>query len=237
MNPEERLEALRDDARWNPIRLYPEHGRMPAPVRPRPWRVLAGAGAVLVAVAGVFAGVSLARSLGDRAAPMPYAATPTLVTPARPSPAATLSGAELLATAELPPPATPGRTDSVGSAIGNSGEICGMTSIGASFWTVPGMSVADAITWLGQNRPKGMLNGTNVQQDAAAATALSGFSLAVADSASRQGLLYSVVSPRGMSTTIRIDAVTLPEGAGCVLAQLQETSAKQRSAAQPSASQ
>jgi hypothetical protein len=222
MSPEERLEALRDDARWQPVRLYPEHGRMPAPVRPRPWWVLVGAGVVLVVVALVFTGVVWGRSLGNQTAPM-IAGTPMVTRNPEPAPAATSSAEELLAKAVLPPQAVAGRADSVGTTLPNSGELCGMLSIGASFWTVPGMSVDDAISWLDANRPNGMVAGTFLRNDlGAAATMQSGAVFDVAGDSSRQGLLFSVVSPPGFGTTIRVDAVSLPQTAACVIAHLQE---------------
>ena len=234
MGPEERLEALRDDAHWRPIALYPEHGRMPAPVRAQPWRVVVGTAIVLAVVAAVFGGVSVLRSLGNQTVPLPLAGAPTVTrAPVR------LPVAQLLGEVKLPPGANPGADDSVPLPFPNDGSVCGAISDDASFWTVAGLSAASAMSWFGQHPQSALGSNTIITQMNADDVVERGYQLGATEPPTGQGLLISVVSIPEFGVAIRVDALDLPQGADCVTTQLQdgfETSVTKGSTQPPSPS-
>ncbi|AYG02743.1 hypothetical protein [Gryllotalpicola protaetiae] len=236
MGPEERLEALRDDARWRPIALYPEHGRMPAPVRAQPWRVVVGTAIVLAVVAAVFGGVSVFRSLGNQTVPMPIAGAPTVTrSPVR------LPVAQLLGEAKLPPGASPGANSGANNALplpfANDGSVCGAVSEDASFWTVAGLSAASAMSWLGQHPQSALGSNAIITQMNADDVVERGYQLGATDPPTGQGLLVSVVSIPDFGVAIRVDALDLPQGSECVSDRLSGLAAESSPAATDAASE
>jgi hypothetical protein len=222
MGPEERLEALRDDARWQPVRLYPEHGRMPAPVRAQPWRVVIGAAVVIAAVAVVFGGISAFRGFGNEAAPAPLHAGGPVVTR---SPTATpgIPSAELLAKAKLPAGAVAGTVDTPPLPIAGDGSVCGMVSTDARFWTIKGMDVAGALAWLTDNQPSGMETGAGIWQMGSDDVVKSGYVLDAVSSSATQGLLFTVAAIQDYGVAMRVDALDLPQGDECVADALRQS--------------
>jgi len=212
MNPEERLEALRDDARWNPISLYPEHGRMPAPAQPRPWRTVAGAAIVLVVVAAVFAGISLTRGLGDRAVPAPFAGTPTISSapPVYSRDTAMTHARAWLAGAVLPPGAIESDAPPAGApgAATDPPSWCFSEASGVfTYWTVPGMSAAEVRDFLLQHPSAGMTFttvGTPTGPDLADHPAMQ-LVIQQPTASSHDGMMFTITSV-GTSAVVRGEA-------------------------------
>ncbi|GAA4181977.1 hypothetical protein [Gryllotalpicola koreensis] len=221
MGPEERLEALRDDARWQPVRLYPEHGRMPVPARAQPWRVLVGAAVVIAAVAVVFGGISAFRGFGNAAGPLKIDAGAPVVTSAPPA-TASIPSSGLLAKAKLPSGAIAGTQASPGLPFDNDGSVCGTVSTDARFWTVADLSVDDALSWLTQNPPSGMPVRAGIWQVGSDTVTNGGYVLDAAGENAGQALLFTVATIQNFGVAIRVDALDLRQGTRCLVNNLNE---------------
>lgn len=224
MNVEERLAALRDDARWNPIRLYPEHGRMPAPVRPARRRAVLATAVAVAVVAAVFGGISLARGLTSQPAPVPAAATGSAVAepPVFTQEAAIARARVWLAGAVLPA----GSVKSDAPPAGAPGIATAPVSWcfdGASgvftYWTVPDMTAAQVSDFLVRHPSAGMSfartaapTGPDLAEHPATQLVIEQKS-----ESSRDGMMFTIASV-GTNAVVRGEATVAigdPSGVDC----------------------
>lgn len=224
MDPQRQLKELRGNAHWNKIELESEpwrRGSRPEPSANRLQLVIGGIVSAAVIAAVVAAVVWLHPSAGSSVAASPDTSRSQSPSTASPtpsgSPARDADANNRVATAVLPPTATQQSTAPSGAATAaGPAEACPMTSDAVGYWSIPDMSVDETVSWLGSHSASGLKRILAVKPGPAATGAQEvGYVVQAASREAQDGLVLTV-TPAGTGATVRVDAVTIPAGAGCV---------------------